>query len=83
MWTGSTAFCEFFLNPTIGTLSDTYGRKPFMVLAPYAAIVLKAWVSPNPDTTRDPNLIVHFLVRTFAGLGSPFNHITHYRENYV
>eukprot|EP00035_Acanthoeca_spectabilis_P031718 m.15442 g.15442 ORF g.15442 m.15442 type:complete len:234 (+) comp4915_c0_seq1:1658-2359(+) len=60
MWTGSTAFCEFFLNPTIGTLSDTYGRKPFMVLAPYAAIVLKAWVSPNPDTTRSqPNCPLH------------------------
>ena len=43
-WTGVTALAEFVLNPTIGRLSDTYGRKPFMMLSPYAAIVLKAWV---------------------------------------
>eukprot|EP00912_Choanoflagellata_sp_UC4_P001564 UC4_evm5s991 len=48
-WTTSTAAVEFFLNPTIGKLSDNIGRKPFMVLAPYAAIILKTWVLLKPS----------------------------------
>ena len=48
-WTGLTACVEFLLNPTIGKLSDTYGRKPFMMLSPYAAIVLKTWVLLRPS----------------------------------
>lgn len=48
-WTGLTALVEFALNPTIGKLSDTYGRKPFMVLSPYAALVLKSWVLLRPS----------------------------------
>ena len=27
-WTGITAAVEFLLNPTVGKLSDSYGRKP-------------------------------------------------------
>jgi MFS family permease len=48
-WTGLTACVEFLLNPTIGKLSDTYGRKPFMMLSPYAAIILKSWVLYSPS----------------------------------
>jgi len=48
-WTGITACVEFLLNPTIGKLSDAYGRKPFMMLSPYAAIVLKTWVLLKPS----------------------------------
>ena len=48
-WTSVTAAIEFILNPTLGKLSDAYGRKPFMVLAPYAAIVLKSWVLMAPS----------------------------------
>jgi hypothetical protein len=36
------------LNPLAATLSDIYGRKPFLMLAPYANIVLKTWVVLNP-----------------------------------
>jgi MFS transporter, DHA1 family, tetracycline resistance protein len=48
-WTGITAFVEFLLNPTVGKLSDAYGRKPFMMLSPYAAILLKSWVLMRPS----------------------------------
>ena len=48
-WTSVTAVIEFCLNPTLGKLSDAYGRKPFMVIAPYAAIILKSWVLMNPS----------------------------------
>eukprot|EP00946_MAST-07B_sp_MAST-7B-sp1_P005178 g5178.t1 len=48
-WTGLTALVEFALNPTVGKLSDTYGRKPFMVLSPYAALILKSWVLLRPS----------------------------------
>ena len=48
-WTSVTAAIEFCLNPTLGKLSDAYGRKPFMVIAPYAAIILKTWVLMAPS----------------------------------
>ena len=47
-WTGGTALLEFLLNPTLGALSDKYGRRPFMVMAPWASLVLKSWVFMNP-----------------------------------
>ena len=47
-WTGTTAVSEFLLNPSVGSLSDAYGRKPLMLMAPYFALVLKAWVLINP-----------------------------------
>jgi MFS family permease len=43
-WTTVTAAIEFLVNPTIGQLSDRFGRKNFLLLAPYANIVLKTWV---------------------------------------
>ena len=33
--TSIAALMEFILNPTIGSLSDTYGRRPFMMMAPW------------------------------------------------
>ena len=42
-WTGCTAILEFLLNPTIGGISDTIGRKPLMLMGPYFAVVLKTW----------------------------------------
>ena len=50
-WTGATAFFEFLLNPTFGSLSDAYGRKPVMIIGSYFAIVLKAWVLFKPSLT--------------------------------
>ena len=47
-WTGVTAALEFIVNPTIGQLSDAYGRKAFLLLAPYANIVLKTLVIARP-----------------------------------
>ena len=44
-----TALLEFLVNPTIGRLADAYGRRPFMIVAPYAAIVLKTWVLLKPS----------------------------------
>ena len=32
-WSAGCAAVELFLNPLLGSLSDIYGRKPFMVLA--------------------------------------------------
>eukprot|EP00940_MAST-03C_sp_MAST-3C-sp2_P001318 g1318.t1 len=48
-WTSTTAAIEFLVNPTIGRLSDTIGRKPFLMLSPYAALVLKTWVLLKPS----------------------------------
>ena len=48
-YTSATAAIEFLINPTIGRLSDTIGRKPFLMLSPYAALVLKSWVLVKPS----------------------------------
>ena len=37
------------MNPTIGRLSDSIGRKKFMMLSPYAAVILKTWVLLRPS----------------------------------
>ena len=67
-WTGVTAALEFLLNPTFGKLSDTYGRKPFMMLSPYAAIILKAWVLFSPSiTSLTVERIVCDGLRTLSG----------------
>jgi MFS family permease len=48
-WTGTTAVVEFLVNPSIGSLSDAYGRRPLMLMAPYFAVLLKTWVLINPS----------------------------------
>jgi MFS family permease len=48
-WTGTTAVFEFLLNPSVGSLSDAYGRRPLMLMAPYFAVILKTWVLINPS----------------------------------
>jgi len=48
-WTSVTAAIEFLVNPTIGRLSDAFGRKKFMMLSPYAAVILKTWVLLRPS----------------------------------
>ena len=48
-WTTATAAIEFLINPTIGQLSDCYGRKKFLLLAPICNIVLKSWVVMQPS----------------------------------
>ena len=30
----SSGLLQFFLNPTFGTLSDRFGRKPFLLIGP-------------------------------------------------
>ena len=66
-WTGVTALIEFCLNPTLGKLSDAYGRKTFMVIAPYAALVLKTIVLMFPSvSTLTLERIVCDGLRTFA-----------------
>ena len=40
-WTGVTALTEFTLNPTIGRLSDHYGRRPIMMLSPCVSAVFR------------------------------------------
>ena len=67
-WTGVTALIEFCLNPTLGKLSDAYGRKTFMVIAPYAALVLKTIVLMFPSvSTLTLERIVCDGLRTMSG----------------
>lgn len=67
-WTGATALVEFLLNPVVGKLSDTYGRKPFMLLAPYAAIIFKVWVLLRPSIfSLTVERIVCDCLRTLSG----------------
>ena len=47
-WTAATAALEFLVNPTIGKLSDAFGRRIFLLIAPVANIILKTWVLLNP-----------------------------------
>jgi MFS family permease len=47
-WAASIGLLEFLLNPTIGRLSDAYGRKPFFLAAPIACMVLKLAAALNP-----------------------------------
>ena len=48
-WASSLGALEFLFNPTVGRLSDHYGRKPFMMLSPIACIVLKTWCALKPS----------------------------------
>lgn len=48
-WGFSSGLGEFLLNPTLGKLSDAYGRKPFMLLSPAFGAILKALVAVNPS----------------------------------
>eukprot|EP00729_Bicosta_minor_P013505 gene13505-19099_t len=48
-WAFSSGFGEFLLNPTLGKLSDAYGRKPFMLLSPAFGVALKAMCAANPS----------------------------------
>ena len=67
-WTSATALLEFLVNPTIGQLSDYYGRRIFLLLAPYANLILKSWVILNPSIV---SLTVERMIcdglRTLAG----------------
>lgn len=48
-WASTIGAAEFLLNPTMGRLSDYYGRKPFMLMSPVACVVLKTWCALNPS----------------------------------
>ena len=55
-------------QPTIGRLADTFGRKPFMIMAPYAAIVLKILVLLKPSVLMlTVERIVCDLLRVISG----------------
>ena len=67
-WTTVTAAIEFLINPTIGQLSDRFGRKKFLLLAPYANIVLKSWVILQPSlVSLSVERIICDGLRTLAG----------------
>ena len=40
-WASTIGAAEFLLNPTMGRLSDYYGRKTFMLMSPVACVILK------------------------------------------
>jgi len=48
LWAGGIGTLEYLLNPTIGRLSDQYGRKPFLLMGPIANFVFKGLVALNP-----------------------------------
>ena len=48
-WAASIGLLEFLFNPTIGRLSDAFGRKPFMLAAPVASAILKTLTVLNPS----------------------------------
>ena len=48
-WASTIGAAEFLLNPTMGRLSDYYGRNPFMLTSPVACVILKTWCALNPS----------------------------------
>jgi MFS family permease len=57
-----------FRDRAVGRLSDRFGRRKFLLLAPYAAIVLKSWVAFAPSlTSLTIERIVCDGLRTLAG----------------
>jgi DHA1 family tetracycline resistance protein-like MFS transporter len=61
-----TAFAgvlELVLNPVLGKLSDEYGRKPFLLLAPTVNAVLHSLVAAFPST-----LAMQFMDRMISGM---------------
>lgn len=46
------AFLELFINPVFGQLSDMYGRRPFLLLAPVVNCLLHGAVSVFPTDHR-------------------------------
>jgi DHA1 family tetracycline resistance protein-like MFS transporter len=68
MGTAVAALMEFLINPTLGSLSDAYGRRPFMMMAPWASLVLKSWVLISPSVfSLTTEKIVCDGLRTMAG----------------
>eukprot|EP00949_MAST-11_sp_MAST-11-sp1_P001029 g1029.t1 len=67
-WSSSVGLAEFILNPTVGALSDAYGRKLFMMMSPAVNIVLKSLVLLKPSLlTLTIEKIFCDATRTMAG----------------
>jgi len=58
----AAAAAELLMNPILGGLSDKYGRKPFLVMAPAVTAVLHTAVFAMPKT-----LSVNFMDRVISG----------------
>merc|ERR1719456_2217961 len=50
MMSGFAAVIELVVNPVLGKLSDQYGRKPFMMIAPIINAVLHSGVAIWPGS---------------------------------
>jgi len=48
-WTTSVGLLEFVLNPWCGWLSDSFGRKPCLLLSPVISVLLKLNAFRNPS----------------------------------
>merc|ERR1719272_91478 len=48
-WTSSVGIVEFIISPTVGRLSDQYGRKMFLMTGPMISVVLKLNAYFNPS----------------------------------
>eukprot|EP00928_Gymnodinium_smaydae_P080474 TRINITY_DN64161_c0_g1_i1.p1 TRINITY_DN64161_c0_g1~~TRINITY_DN64161_c0_g1_i1.p1 ORF type:complete len:504 (+),score=91.80 TRINITY_DN64161_c0_g1_i1:60-1571(+) len=67
-WAAAIGIIEFLLNPTIGSLSDSVGRRPFMLASPIACVVLKSWVAVRPSIlSLSCEKIVCDSLRTLSG----------------
>jgi len=56
------AIIELVVNPVLGKLSDQYGRKPFLMMAPLVNAILHAFVAAMPM-----NLSMQFIDRMISG----------------
>mmetsp|Transcript_54996 Transcript_54996/g.159199 ORF Transcript_54996/g.159199 Transcript_54996/m.159199 type:complete len:422 (-) Transcript_54996:73-1338(-) len=52
LMSSAAALLEVFLNPVFGRLSDKYGRKPFLLLAPALDAALHALVAAFPKSLK-------------------------------
>ena len=48
-WVAIIGLSEWLINPTLGKLSDSVGRKPFAMLAPFVNVFVKMHVALRPS----------------------------------
>lgn len=77
--TSSAAGIEFLLSPLLGSMSDYYGRKPLLLLAPLATVLFRGLVARSPTLfwvvvgrLATGALLGQYITTAMAALGDMF-----------